>query len=63
MQKSKYETPQVKVHAVAMDAGLLAGSNEITGGGDNTDGDVNTSKGSTFKADDDVASPSKNCWD
>lgn len=33
MQKSKYETPQVKVHAVAMDAGLLAGSNEITGGG------------------------------
>ena len=32
MQKSKYETPQVKVHAVAMDAGLLAGSNEITGG-------------------------------
>lgn len=63
MQKSKYETPQVKVHAVAMDAGLLAGSNEITGGGDNTDGDVNTSKGSTFEADDVVASPSKNCWD
>lgn len=63
MQKSKYETPQVKVHAVAMDAGLLAGSNEITGGGDNTDGDVNTSKGGTFEAADDVASPSKNCWD
>lgn len=63
MQKSKYETPQVKVHVVAMDAGLLAGSNEITGGGDNTDGDVNTSKGGTFEADDDVASPSKNCWD
>ena len=63
MQKSKYETPQVKVHAVAMDAGLLAGSNEITGGGDNTDRDVNTSKGSAFEADDDVASPSKNCWD
>lgn len=33
------------------------------GGGDNTDGDVNTSKGSAFEADDDVASPSKNCWD
>lgn len=33
MQKSKYETPQVEVYAVAMDAGLLAGSNEITGGG------------------------------
>ena len=63
MQKSKYETPQVKVHAVAMDAGLLAGSNEITGGGDNTAGDVNTSQGSTSEADDDVASPSKNCWD